>query len=273
MQFKSDLPRAALLRCWVLLLVGYTLSGCDSAPGPADALERPPVVSSFSYAPKQLNLVDVAPGELEDGTIEVAFTASAAVDTRGGAVSLDRVIFVLRPPTQNAAPVAFERMETAGNDLYEINQTLTLDAGEVGNYTMSIYAVDANGQLSNQVLGTFQLINEGSPPVIDSLVVPDTIVRPTTGEKEELFIAVVSDPDGLNNIAGVVFWNVARPDITFSLFDDGESSGDETAGDGRYTTTVVIGSGNAAGINRFAFQATDRAGLKSEVVVKEITIQ
>lgn len=273
MQFKSDLPRAALLRCWVLLLVGYTLSGCDTAPGPADAIERPPVVSSFSYAPKQLNLVDVAPGELDDGTIDVAFTASVAVDTRGGAVSLDRVIFVLRPPTQNAAPVAFERMDSAGNDLYEINQTLTLDAGEVGNYLMSIYAVDINGQLSNQVLGTFQLINEGSPPVIDSLVVPDTIVRPTTGEKEELFIAVVSDPDGLNNIAGVAFWNVTRPDLTFSLFDDGESSGDETAGDGRYTTTVVIGSSNAAGINRFAFQATDRAGLKSEVVVKEITIQ
>ena len=54
---------------------------------------------------------------------------------------------------------------------------------------------------------------------------------------------------------------------------DGMGGGDESAGDGRFTATVQISSDNAAGINRFAFQATDRAGLQSEVVEQEVTIQ
>jgi hypothetical protein len=45
------------------------------------------------------------------------------------------------------------------------------------------------------------------------------------------------------------------------------------AGDGRYTRTVFLLSTNQAGTNTFAFQATDRSGLVSEVVTRDIVVE
>ena len=95
------------------------------------------------------------------------------------------------------------------------------------------------------------------------------------------FVAVVSDPDGLANVQKVEFWNVNTPTQRLLLCDDGggqpcgssPDSGDETAGDGRYTLTVFVASTNNPGVNTFAFQATDRAGLTSNVIEKEITVE
>jgi hypothetical protein len=271
MHFIQDLTRASGPVRWVVGFVLVALIGCDSVPGPGSSVGRPPVISAFTYAPAQLDLAGLDPVEVEDGAFEVEFTATAEAADPDGQV--DRVVLVVRPPTPDSAPVAFEQMTAAGGSRYEITLPLVLDTGETGNYTVLIYAVDDEGQLSNQAIGAFKLINEGSPPVIESLEVPEVITRPSEGTKEESFIVVVSDEDGISNIAGVVFWNVNRPSDTFSLFDDGESGGDAVAGDGRFTTTVVIASTNSPGVNQFAFQATDRAGLKSGVVVQEVTIQ
>ena len=67
--------------------------------------------------------------------------------------------------------------------------------------------------------------------------------------------------------------NTAAPADRFDLVDDGLNGGDDVAGDGRYTITVQVASDNAPGPRVFAFQATDRAGLESNVVEKTITIE
>ena len=51
------------------------------------------------------------------------------------------------------------------------------------------------------------------------------------------------------------------------------SSGDETAGDGRFTITLQLDSSNAAGETTFEFRAIDRAGLVSETVTRTIIVE
>ncbi len=181
---------------------------------------------------------------------------------------------MLRSPTVDAEPVLTQMMNGSGNGPYQLTREVELPRGETGNYTLLIYAVDDEGQLSNLVRGTFTLENRGEPPVIASVEAPDTVQRPAAGEQTLVeIVAVVSDPDGLANLSRVVFWNTAAPADRFDLVDDGLNGGDDVAGDGRYTITVQVASDNAPGPRVFAFQATDRAGLESNVVEKTITIE
>ncbi|MFV1980721.1 MAG: hypothetical protein ACC655_06170, partial [Rhodothermia bacterium] len=85
---------------------------------------------------------------------------------------------------------------------------------------------------------------------------------------------VVDDPDGLGNIASVV----ARVPNgqTFEMLDDGgegSDSGDEVAGDGRYTVTFDAPEGTPAGTVQFEFQAFDRQGQESNIIVRDLTIK
>ncbi len=253
-----------------LLLVG--LASCDSAPGPSDGLSVPPSVSGFSYTPRSINVLETPPSQFSGENVRVLFTVGVdAVDSDG---AISEVVLVLRSPTVDAEPVLTQRLNGSGNGPYQLIREVELPRGETGNYTLLVYAVDDEGQLSNLVRGTFTLENRGEPPVIEAVEAPDTVQRPAAGEQTLVeIVAVVSDPDGLANISRVVLWNTAAPADRFDLFDDGINGGDETAGDGRYTITVQVASDNVPGPRVFAFQAIDRAGFESNVVEKTITIE
>ena len=258
-----------------LLIVG--LVGCDSAPSPEDPINRPPRVSELNYAPRSLDVADLTPAEISSGSVQVDFQVSARITDEDGPVQ--RVVTILDSPAFDDSPIVFEpRMFSSGGSSgtdgqFEISFTATIPLGLTGKYTLEVYAVDDTELLSNRTLGTFELINAGNPPVIDEIIAPETIQRPNTGTETVPLVAVVSDPDGLENIASVVFWNVNTPGATFSLFDDGSQGGDEVAGDGRYTVTVEIASTASVSVNTFAFQATDRDGLQSEVLTTEISVE
>lgn len=265
-QFFITLPRLVP----AVLLVA--LASCDSAPGPPDGSSVPPSVSGFSYTPRSINVLETPPSQFSGENVRVLFTVGVdAVDADG---TISEVVLVLRSPTVDAEPVLTQRMNGSGNGPYELIREVELPRGETGNYTLLVYAVDDDGQLSNLVRGTFTLENRGEPPVIEAVEAPDTVQRPPAGEQTLIeIVAVVSDPDGLANISRVMLWNTAAPADRFDLFDDGINGGDETAGDGRYTITVQVASDNVPGPRVFAFQAIDRAGFESNVVEKTITIE
>ena len=272
MLFEVKARRVFLIaQCMALTIAGVLVSSCDTAPGPSNPTGRPPALSNFTYSPQSLNLLESPDGAVVDGRVNVDFQVQVSVSDDDSPI--DRVLFVLEPPTAGRQPLVSSLLDGSSDGTYTLERQVSLSIGETGNYSLSVHAVDDTGLLSNRVLGTFSLVNEGEPPVVDSLDVPDVIQRPASGTQSVVFAAWVSDPDGLPNIASVVFWNVSNPGATISLFDDGESGGDDTAGDGRYTATVQISSSNSPGVNRFAFQATDRAGLKSNVVEKDVTIE
>ena len=152
---------------------------------------------------------------------------------------------------------------------------------ERGVYTLVLRAFDRAGNRSPARLLTFVVHTrlQNLPPEIVSISVPDTVSRSQSGPF--VITCTVTDPNGLGDIARVYF-NSFFPDGTpssgnpFLLRDDGKKDqnglGDAVAGDGVYSLTIAIGNTSTLGTFRFEFQAEDKSGQKSEVVVHRITV-
>lgn len=248
------------------VFVALILSACDSGPGTTSAEAEPPVVSDFSFNPQEIGT-----GLGDEEIVTFPLTMRVAVDPRG--TELDEVAFLVRAPSVGAEPVAEGQLDPADGSFFEGTVEISIPRGEIGLYTVIVYAVGAGGSLSNDVRGNLRVFGEGEPPVIENVAAPDTLQRPAPGEDNALLplVVTVSDPDGLANVNRVEFWNASAPASRFDMFDDGEG-GDETAGDGQYTRVVEITSSNEPGTTTIRFQATDRAGLASDVHEHEVLV-
>ncbi len=139
-----------------------------------------------------------------------------------------------------------------------------------GEVQLEIVATDAGGALSAAVRRSL----DNHPPVIVSLSVPDSILRPLSGSTPILFQLTAADPDGLQDIDSVYFRNYSAITPTnFLMFDDGQFAldGDQTAGDGIYSRIVVIDPSNTLGRKEFHFFVTDKSGATA-TIIKYITI-
>ncbi|QXD14606.1 hypothetical protein GQ464_014390 [Rhodocaloribacter litoris] len=260
-------------------LFGLLLAGCDSVPGPP-ADTRPPLLSGFSFSPQRIVLEELPPGQIEGDLVRVPLELGVTARDEDG--DLETVRFLVRPPLSSTEVVAQGEMTAAGDGRYVAGPVLEFSRGEVGVYTVLVFAVDAAGQFSNQARGELVFEAAGRPPVIEDVEMPERVTRPAPGENPLAIpiVAVVSDPDGLENIARVEM-QVVPGGAVFRLCDDGgdgacnpgASSGDAVAGDGRFTITVQLTSDNAPGQTTFRFRAVDRAGLESEPVERTITVE
>ena len=202
------------------LLAGLPLllAACDAAPGLPASGGAPPVLSDFAFTPERLNVA--SPGEGAD-VVEVPLVVEVTARDPEGDVR--EVRYVVSPPTSGAGPLLEGTLEAAGDeaDVYRDSTTLRLPTAEVGVYTIRVFATDAGGQASNQAIGSLRFTASGGAPVIEELIVPERVQRPSEGTRRVAFVAVVSDPDGLANVSAVRFWNVDSPGSKFALFDDG----------------------------------------------------
>ena len=245
------------------------LAACDATPGLPTAEGTPPVLSDLAFTPDRLDVAALDEGQ----TAEIPFELEVTARDPDGAASL-QVSYVVRSPLPGSEPLQTGTLQAAGGEggRYRASTTLRLSVAEVGVYTLRVLAVDEDGLISNQAIGSFLLTAGGRPPTIEEVIAPERIQRPSEGSTTLTLAAVVSDPDGFANLSSVVFWNVNNPANTFALRDDGQE-GDETAGDGRYTATVQIASTNPPGETTLVFQARDRSGLESDPVEKTITVE
>lgn len=249
----------------VALIVASWLIGCDSAPGVLNTEGAPPRVSKLSFTPDRVVFEELPPEQvIGDSVAIVKLNLQVEVDDPDG--DIDSVLFIVNSPFDPFEPLARGVLNRSGGNVYQGQKSLAISRGNEGRYTVLVYAVDAEGSLSNQARGLLDYsLGAGSPPVIESVIGPNSITPPTT----LTLIAVVSDPDGLGNIARVV---VRTPNGSeLDMFDDGETLGDEVAGDGRYTARFDVPAA-APGTFTFRFQAFDRSGLASEIVTKDITV-
>jgi hypothetical protein len=107
----------------------------------------------------------------------------------------------------------------------------------------------------------------GHPPVISNLLAPDTV---NTSQVTEFLITVtVSDHEGLADIISVT--RTTPSNLVLNLYDNG-INGDVTSGDGIFSERVSVNPAPPAGAYLFTFQATDRLGLKSNIIQKTIVI-
>ena len=267
----------------VLTILLLSLASCDSAPGPEPTGTAPPVLSDFSLRPQRLVYALLPPQQIVGDSVAVPL--EIAVTVSGPGTSVGEVRYVVQSPQSLLEPIHSGSLKAEGSNRYSASLTLMISALEVRTYTIVVYAVGRAGRIGGEIRARLEYVRSfepGSPPMIDELLVPDTVQRPVLGQpaKTLLLAADVSDPDGLPEVEKVEFWNVETPGSRFLLCDDGpqracgasHESGDEVGGDGRFTRLVFVESTNATGVTTLHFQATDRAGLQSEAKEKSIVI-
>ena len=268
-----------------ILIVGCILasglSGCDSVPGPEEEGRRPPVVSNLSFSPLAVLIDHLPPGSVTDG--RARFSVHVEVDASDENGDLDRIFIYILSPIQGVGSVAQEEILAVGNLRYQADLDLDIPVGAIGAYVVHVSAADESGRLSNDALGSFRVDATGSPPVIESVDVPERVIRPAAGQPPVLIplVARVSDPDGPLNILRVEV--LVNNSVTLQLCDDGGEatcnavgfgpSGDEVASDGLFTVTIQLDASNAAGDNLFVFKAIDRSGLESNSVSRTIKVE
>ena len=268
-----------------LVLTGVGLfaaahSACDQAPGPELTGARGPVLEDFSFAPQRLVYALLPDEQIRGDSLDVPLSIS--VTARGGHAPVDQVHFVV----QSGDDIIHQgTLRAERNSRYSAITTLTIPALEIASYTVLVFAVDREARLGGEVRGTLEYVRvfePGSPPMLDELIVPDTLRRPSAGQPAASLViaARASDPDGLSDIEKVEFWNAEAPAQRILLCDDGGArpcggspeSGDAERGDGIYTRRVFIQSSNRTGANTLVFQATDRAGLVSQELSAVVVI-
>lgn len=144
----------------------------------------------------------------------------------------------------------------------------------VGNYSLQYAAKNTSGLNSNSLSSNLRIVNTANlAPVVSSLIAPDTIHVPATGQTPKVLTVKVNDANGNCDVQNV-FFKSYRPDGTqtnsgnpFTMFDDGDIPlhGDTVAGDGRYSLIIAIPSTQTTlGPFRFVYRARDNSNAVSD---------
>lgn len=171
------------------------------------------------------------------------------------------------------------------DSMYSGTIRLNLADSDVGLYYVRFVGTDNTGLAATSLHLPFTVTRLNAPPSIADLVAPDTITVPppvppdTISSLAFTMSVAASDPDGAADIREVYFRSLdsSDPNSKFFLRDDGgvgtPSSGDERAGDGRYTIRVTLTSRNERKTYRFAFQAMDVLSDTSSTILHYLTVR
>ena len=207
-------------------------------------------------------------------SVSLPLSLEALVTDPDGREDIDSVYFRLFEGTipQN---LLYKMEDPEMDSIFTYYMDSTFAAGLMGEYTFVFKAVDILGAESDS-LGLTAVIENYPPTLSNPATIPDSsITIPVdTSEIIELKITVeVGDPQGLGDIA-TVWIDIERPTgvwiYDYPMADNGlpfdidslylDYLGDETAGDGTYTTTRLYTYEADPGVHIFHFRAQDLVG-------------
>ena len=126
-------------------------------------------------------------------------------------------------------------------------------------------------------------------PNIGTVVVPDTVIRPTANPDPNItntvkfsVTATVSDPNGVDDIKRVFFrsYHVGKDSLMnggnpIFLYDDGDkdTSGDLQKGDGKFSRTISINENALVGTYHWTFEAQDLSSAYSDTLKKILVVK
>ncbi len=157
----------------------------------------------------------------------------------------------------------------AGDGRYSANIKFNnITCLSVGQYTFSVYAYNKDELISNQINSAFFVINtQNLPPVITNTDLPDSVVRPVTGQFDLTIKATVIDTNGECDI-NEVYFDAYRPN---GLYIGRVPM--SNAGNNIYSFTNPVlpsGADSSYGYFKYLFQATDNSNAQSVVVADSI---
>lgn len=272
--------------CALLLLAG----GCDSifglgasSSGEDEHLTAPvPHISEFGFSPRQVFL-GALEGENEDAST-IGFEVAVRLRTPPSGSCVSRVEAVLvregeADPVRGQAELPFVADSSASTDcprgLFRDSLQVRIARGASGRYVLRAWTVGPDGQLGDRAEGLVHVRQgEGEPPRLESVTASADTIDCDNPPETLTFWAEATDPDGLANLPpiGGVKVTVPRFEDPLDMFDNG-TRGDEEARDGRYTARFEGIDPSTCTNQEFRFQAVDRVGLTSEVIVKTIVIE
>jgi hypothetical protein len=268
-----------LIACMVVALVSCK----EESGGILDSTYITPYVSSLSSVESSLDLdttTSTAVKHLGGGRYLISDSISVLVTDPAGSGDIKAVYYRLYPPNSGeysiAGPLEF-RNAGADSARYTAAFSFTVGRADVGMFQIEVYAVSRGNLPGNSVALPLTLTRNRSHPHLSDLVAPDTVVRTAPGDQEFLLFSVtVSDSDGYDDIAAVLFKRISPKETpAFPMFDDGgkdPTSGDQLAGDGIFSRIVRIDSSAFLGPQVFLFQAKNKMGDFSDSLKHTITI-
>ncbi len=241
----------------VLLATG--LAACDSAPGlPAEGVR--PAVTAFAVSPTRDSLATAAP------VARIPLTVDATISGEGRVAVRVLVRYAEASRRSGVDSLVADTLVRVEPGALRLVLPLALPRGATGDYAVALTTAGADGRTGGGASGTFRFRAASlGPPAVSGVTAPTSVARTPPGSAPFQISALVSDPDGLANVATVVLTDEAGG-IIVELYDEGRagrSRDDATAGDGRYTVTIGIPPGFAAGSYTLAVVAIDRAGMQS----------
>ncbi len=269
-------------------MVVVVLSSCEKNNlGTVDVKTDVPLLSTGAVTPDSIYLDALTPtGD--------SFSVSATVTVRStmGEGGQTLVATLLRPGSTTTVTQSTMRDNgsppdvTAGDGIFSGTIQFTLTRAQAGNYRVRFSAITPDGLNSNILEKSLKLTRRNSPPQLLAVTVPDTIDLPTSDTIRVQFTATVSDSDGLADVREVFFRRITPPDPTrFQMKDDGGldpavlvggiplKSGDDVAGDGRYSFLIPVLPTSTRRTNVFEFQCIDSFGDTSRTIQRSFTIR
>lgn len=265
-----------------------TMAGCEDSPvGTVDVDLTVPVVSSPVVTPDSIYIDALTP---QNGRYPISAVVSVHVASADGAPTVTAT--VVRPGSTDAVAEITLRDDgvnpdqTARDSTYTAQLAFTIERARAGRYRVRFQATNGSGAISNILERALKLGRRNSPPFLRSVEMPDSISVPVNDTLRVQFTATVSDSDGLADIREVAFRRIAPPDPTkFFMKDDGGreppvniggilvGSGDDVAGDGRYSFLIPITPSAARRTNVFLFQAVDSFGDTSRSIIDSLSVR
>ncbi|MBC8042432.1 MAG: hypothetical protein IAF08_03215 [Rhizobacter sp.] len=259
-----------ILLFFALASVASFLASCGDKKSIIEPGGTPPSITSLSVQRNSLSIdsLNLSP-LLVNGKATVSLTLQAGLQSpENPATSVSA--FLLSPTGETELATTSVAGSSASS--LTIPFTFTLDQNNIGDYTIAVVAQDDFGQSGSNARKKIRFFRFNTPPVLQSVSAPDTVLIPAAGDFVFKITASTTDAEGVNDITNVV---ATRQDnaSTFSLLDNGDAaglSGDLVAGDGIFTATLQVPFSNTPATRVFDYQATDRSGAKSNLITKSI---
>ena len=195
----------------------------------------------------------------------ISFDLSAVVTENGGSAISSVNCSVVDPLNNNLGTFALNFVQDVGTGK---KYSKTINAGSiscllVGNYSVQVIAKNEAGLFSSQVNSPLYVRNTANvAPVIISTTLPDSVVRPVTGQFDLTISINVSDADGNCDLKDVYFnayrpsgFIIPGPPIPLTYISNNEW---------RFTNPVLPATADSSyGYFKYHFFATDRSNVTS----------
>jgi hypothetical protein len=265
--------RPLTFRFGFTLGLAAVLAACDAAPGREATGSRVPLVSALVVAPGEVVFEDLPAAQVSRDSVTIPLRVEATVRDPEGA--LREVVMAVRRLDGGLKPLVSRPMTSLGGDRYRADATLRLPVKTGrGTYSVVVYATDETDELGEAQGRLIYRTRGVAPVVVRGEASPNPFVNPTGTQGRTLTLtAVVTDADGLDDVQRVEA--IAPNGTPFRMYDDGRTSGDPTAGDGRFTAAFLVTAAAPlpVGTLTFTLRATDRNNLRSADVPLSVTVQ